>query len=63
MKLVVAAIYTNFTSHIVDDYGIAQTDGYAARPSSDKLVVRFEPVRPRYIVGIYRRLQVLDIRI
>jgi len=27
MKLVVAAIYTNFTTHIVDDVGMEQTDG------------------------------------
>ena len=27
MKLIVAAVYSNFTTHIVDDTGIEQTDG------------------------------------
>ncbi|KFA73576.1 hypothetical protein S40288_09104 [Stachybotrys chartarum IBT 40288] len=44
MKYIVAAIYTNFTTHIVNDRGIEQTDGYTARPASDRLILRFESV-------------------
>ena len=45
MKLIIAAIYSNFTSHIVDDDGVAdQTDGYTARPSKERLYLRFETV-------------------
>lgn len=44
MKLIVAAIYTNFTSHIVDDTGIEQGDGYTGRPASEQLFLRFEKV-------------------
>lgn len=42
MKYIVAAIYSNFTSHIVDDAGMEQTDGYTSRPASDRLILRFE---------------------
>ncbi|KLJ13509.1 unspecific monooxygenase [Blastomyces silverae] len=44
MKLVVAAIYSNFTSKIVDDEGIEPIDAYSVRPSSNKLVLKFERV-------------------
>ena len=44
MKLILAAIYSNFTTHIVDDDGIEQSDGYTARPTGDKLYVRLEKV-------------------
>lgn len=44
MKHVIAAIYTNFTSHVVDDEGIEQTDGYLAIPLSNQLILRFERV-------------------
>ena len=44
MKLIVAAIYTNFTTHIVDDEGIEQVDAYTAGPRGNKLVLRFERV-------------------
>jgi hypothetical protein len=43
MKYIIAAIYTNFTSHIVDDERMEQLDGYTARPASDRLFLRFEP--------------------
>jgi hypothetical protein len=42
LKLIVAFIYTNFRTSIVDDYGVQQTDGYTARPSSEKLILRFD---------------------
>ncbi len=44
MKLIAAAIYTNFTTHIVDDEGIEQEDAYTAMPRSNKLILRFERV-------------------
>lgn len=44
MKYVAAAIYTNFTTRIVDDEGIEQTDSYTAQPKSGKLILQFESV-------------------
>ena len=44
MKLLIAAIYTNYTTHIVDDEGIQQEDAYTAPPKGNKLVLRFERV-------------------
>ncbi|KAH7319776.1 cytochrome P450 monooxygenase [Stachybotrys elegans] len=44
MKNIVAAIYTNFTSHIVDDDGIEQVGGYSGGPVSGKLILRFQEV-------------------
>ena len=44
MKLITAAIYTNFSTHIVDDEGIEQIDAYTAGPRRNKLVLRFERV-------------------
>ncbi|KAK4230118.1 hypothetical protein QBC38DRAFT_55354 [Podospora fimiseda] len=43
MKLIIAAIYSNYTSHIVDDEGVAsQGDGYTGRPAKERLYLRFE---------------------
>lgn len=42
MKLVVAAIYTNFLTTIVDDEGIEATDAYTVKPSGHKLILKFE---------------------
>lgn len=43
MKLIIAAIYSNYTSHIVDDEGMArQSDGYTGRPAKERLYLRFE---------------------
>ena len=44
MKLVTAAIYTNFATEVVDDEGIEQVDAYIARPRGEKLVLRFRHV-------------------
>jgi hypothetical protein len=44
IKLVVAAIYTNFTTSIVDDEGIEQEDNYIAPPKGRKLVLQFTSV-------------------
>lgn len=45
IKLVVAAVYSNFITHIVDDEGIEQMDGYTCGPMSNKLFLRIEKVR------------------
>jgi unspecific monooxygenase len=42
MKLVIAAIYTNYTTHIVDDTGIEQVEAFIAGPRSNRLILRFE---------------------
>lgn len=44
MKLVVAAVYTNFRTYIVDDEGIEQEDGYTCGPIGNKLILRVERV-------------------
>ena len=44
MKLITAAMYTNFRTYIVDDEGIEQEDAYTAHPKGNKLVLRFERV-------------------
>jgi cytochrome P450 len=44
IKYIVAAIYTNFTTHIVDDEGIEQLDIYTAPPKGGKLIMKVEPV-------------------
>lgn len=44
MKYIVAAMFTNFKTHIVDDEGIEQMDSYTAPPKGGKLIVKLEPV-------------------
>ncbi|KAI1411126.1 cytochrome P450 [Hypoxylon sp. FL1857] len=44
IKLIIAAIYSNYTSHIVDDEGIEPTDAYTGHPKSNYLYLRFERV-------------------
>ncbi|KAL2266087.1 hypothetical protein VTJ83DRAFT_5439 [Remersonia thermophila] len=45
MKLITAAIYSNYTTHIVDDDGMENpTDGYASRPRHERLFLRLEKV-------------------
>lgn len=44
MKYIVAAIYSNYTTTIVDDTGIEQVDAYTAPPKNDKLIIRLERV-------------------
>lgn len=44
MKLIIAAIYTNFSTRIIDDEGIEQVDAYTAGPRGNKLVLGFERV-------------------
>ena len=47
MKLLAASIYTNYTSHIVDDEGIEPTDGYTSHPISGQLWLRFDRIEAR----------------
>ncbi|EXJ81550.1 hypothetical protein A1O1_07614 [Capronia coronata CBS 617.96] len=40
MKLLVAALYSNWTTEIVDDEGIEEVDAYTTRPTSNRLTLR-----------------------
>ena len=42
MKYIVAAIYSNYTTAIVDDTLIEQADAYTAPPKNDKLMIRLQ---------------------
>lgn len=42
MKFIVAALYSNYSTTIVDDTGIEQTDAYTAPPRSNRLMIRLE---------------------
>jgi hypothetical protein len=42
IKLIVAAIYTNFSTLVINDDGVDQMDGYTCGPSAGKLYLRFE---------------------
>ncbi len=44
MKLIIAAIYTSYTTHIVDDAGIEQMDAYTATPRAERLILEFQRV-------------------
>ncbi|KAL8765872.1 MAG: hypothetical protein Q9209_007173 [Squamulea sp. 1 TL-2023] len=44
LKYVVAAVYTNFTTCIVDDTGIEQADAYTAGPIGNQLTLKFTRV-------------------
>ena len=44
MKFIIAAIYTNWQTVLVDDEGIEQKDLYTAPPSSGNLIVELESV-------------------
>ena len=44
IKLLVAAIYSNWETKIVDDDGIEAIDAYTTRPTSNKLMLRFRHV-------------------
>jgi hypothetical protein len=45
--MVIAAVYSNYRTHIVDDEGIEQMDGYTTGPKSNRLTLRFEKVVDR----------------
>jgi cytochrome P450 len=44
MKHILAALYTNYTTSIVDDTGIEQRDAYTAPPTSHSLLIKLTPV-------------------
>ncbi|KAK2606055.1 hypothetical protein QQS21_003573 [Conoideocrella luteorostrata] len=44
IKNVVAVIYANFKTEIVNDDGMEQTDGYSSRPKCDELHLKFVPL-------------------
>lgn len=44
LKTIVAAIYTNYETTIVDDKGIEQEDAFLAGPVGRKLVLKFSAV-------------------
>ncbi|KAF7592319.1 hypothetical protein BBP40_000375 [Aspergillus hancockii] len=44
IKLVMAAVYTNFTTSIVDDEGIEQDHAFISLPTGRKLMLKFTPV-------------------
>lgn len=41
IKLLVSAIYSNWTTEIVDDEGIEEIDAYTTKPTSNRLMLRF----------------------
>ena len=45
MKLTVAAIYSNFATHLTNTYGedaVEQADGYTTSPKGDKMMLKFQ---------------------
>ncbi|KAH6633339.1 cytochrome P450 monooxygenase-like protein [Boeremia exigua] len=42
MKYIVAALYSNYSTSVVNDAGIEQSDSYTAPPKGDKLVIKLE---------------------
>jgi hypothetical protein len=42
LKLIVAGVYTNYRSRVIDDQGIEQEDAYSAGPKGSKLILEFE---------------------
>lgn len=42
MKLILASIYTNYTTRIIDDEGIEQADGFSIGPIGNKLILQLE---------------------
>jgi hypothetical protein len=60
MKQIVAAIYTNFRTTVVDDQGMEQVGGYTARPASERLVLRFDRLKSQQTFNIHQRVSVPD---
>jgi hypothetical protein len=42
LKIVVAAIYTNYTTKIIDDMDMEHLGGYFSGPKGQKLILQFE---------------------
>jgi hypothetical protein len=47
MLVMLAAVYTNYSSHIVDAEGIEPVDEFIAGPRAGKLILRFEKVEEK----------------
>ncbi|CAD6503788.1 BgTH12-05533 [Blumeria graminis f. sp. triticale] len=45
IKLIIAAVYTNFRTRIVDDEGIEQIDGHTCGPASGRLILELEATK------------------
>lgn len=45
IKYILAALYTNYTTSVVDDMGIKQVDAYTAPPESEKLMIKLQRLR------------------
>jgi hypothetical protein len=45
IKHIIATLYSNFKTTIVDDEGIEQIDAYTAPPKSSKLIFKLEPLK------------------
>ncbi|KAJ4989463.1 cytochrome P450 [Stagonosporopsis vannaccii] len=45
MKYIVAALYSNYSTAVVDDTGIEQSDSYTAPPKGDRLVIQLEKLQ------------------
>jgi hypothetical protein len=45
MKYILAALYSKYSTTIVDDTGIEQSDSYTAPPKSDKLIIKLERLK------------------
>jgi hypothetical protein len=46
MKYIIAAVYSNWKTAIVDDEGFEQRDGYTAPPKSGRLVITLKNLGP-----------------
>lgn len=44
IKLLVASIYSNYTTEIVNDDGIEEIDAYTTKPRSNQLILRFKHI-------------------
>lgn len=45
MKYIVATLYSSYSTAVVDDTGIEQSDAYTAPPKGDKLMIRLEELK------------------
>jgi hypothetical protein len=51
MKYILTTLYLNYTTSIVDDTGIEQTDAYTAPPASDRLLIGLKMASRKAIFG------------
>jgi hypothetical protein len=45
IKLVIAVVYTNYTTSILDDEGIEQDHAFISLPKGRKLMLKLSPVK------------------